>query len=195
MSNFIREESNMRLVKKQGYNLFDIEKFIRENGIESKTPEIILWNEKNVLILEAKQSVPREPKEDVPAELGKQVKNCGYKIVSNLDYNCNKLWEKYTSALIFLRPDVINHFLDKIKSDSKCAIEKQQALRRIKLNKVNKICLLFILKDIPSANIPPLQEILDEKIIIKIREWQPNCQIKVMNEEMAIEYGFVEPHS
>lgn len=195
MSNFIREESNMRLVKKQGYNLFDIEKFICENGIESKTPEIILWNEKNVLILEAKQSVPREPKEAVPAELCKQVEKYRYKLVPQHKHYCDELREKYTSALIFLRPDVINHFLDKIKSDSKCAIEKQQELRRIKLNKVDEICLLFILKGIPTVNIPPLHEDLNKKVLTKIREWQPNCRIIVMNEELAIEYGVVEPHS
>lgn len=183
----------MRLVKKQGYSLFDIETFIRENDIKSKTPEIILWNEKEVLIIEAKQSVPRKAYDSVPSELGEQARKYGYELVSKLDLYCDELREKYTSALVFLRPDVINHFLDKAKGNGGYGIEEQQCIRRINLNKADNVCLLFVLKGIPLDKLPPLQHELDEKIIGKIREWQPNCKIKVMNEELAIKYGFIAP--
>lgn len=185
----------MRLVKKQGYNLFDIETFICENKLKAKTPEIILWNEKELILIEAKQSAPRDVDDSVLAELGKQAEKHGYKLVSKLELYCDALWEKFTTALVFLRPDVINHFLDKAKDDNKCVIENKQCLRRIKLNQAKDICLLFILKGIPTEEIPPLRDKLNMKIAAKMKEWQPNCRIAVMNEELATAYGVVEPLS
>ena len=194
MSDCIREESGILLAKKQGFYLFDIETLVSNhpssNWKKLKVPEFILWNEKEIVIVEAKSSIPKDTQSNLESHIKKHISDCGYKLISKLDSYCEDLREKYTTALIILRPDIIGEFLDDVLLEDIQLIDSPDLLRKSRPNKAKIVRLLWLLKNLPDEMVPVCKDTFNSKILPKLKCWQKNCEIVVMNEKMAVEYGY-----
>lgn len=194
MSVCIREESGILLAKKQGFYLFDIEKLVSNhpssNWKKLKVPEFVLWNEKEIVIVEAKSSIPRDVHKNLEPHIERTISECGYKLISKLDCYCAELREKYTTALIILRPDILGDFLDDIRVDDVQLIDSPDLLRKCRISKVKIVRLLWLLKNLPDEMVPVCKDTFNSKILPKLKGWQKNCEIVVMNEKMAVEQGY-----
>ncbi len=193
MSAFIREESGVRFIKKQGFFLFDTEpllqKFMPSCWRTLKVPEFVLWNEKEILIVEAKSSIPKKQPKKLDSQVEACVNQCGYKLVSRFDNYCAELRDKFVTALTLLRPDIVGRVVDSVSEAGKQCVEVPELLRKCRPIKVDNIRLLLILKDIPDQYIDQISHELRNKILTKIKAWQPNCDIFVLSEKNAIKLG------
>ncbi|MGN0874711.1 MAG: hypothetical protein ACI4OZ_05950 [Akkermansia sp.] len=194
MSEIIRRESEMDLVHPDGYFLLDLEPLVQRHPQKSwrclKVPELMLWNDKNVVVLEAKQSFPRKQRKECPDDWVKQAADCGFVLVPRLELWCEALREKYTTALLLMRPDVMKRFLAaSVDPEPRNA----DGLRNGCLLKTGEVKLVLVVKGVPEEFIRALQDELRPKIEAKLKSWQPNCAFRVLNEVMAARFGFVAP--
>ncbi|MDD6812791.1 MAG: hypothetical protein PUD60_00115 [Akkermansia muciniphila] len=194
MNEIIRRESEMDLVRPDGYFLLDLEPLVQKHPDKFwrrlKVPELMLWNDKSVVVLEAKKSFPRKQKKECPDDLVKRASDCGFVLVPRLDHWCEDLREKYITALLLMRPDVMKRFLAaSVDPDP----EKSDDLRNGCLLKAGIVKLVLLVKGVPEEFIHALQDELRPKIEEKLKSWQPNCAFRVLNEEMAVRSGFVVP--
>lgn len=191
MSRFIRKESDVALIQPDGYYLLDLEPLVQKHPEKAwrhlKVPELVLWNNGRVVVLEVKKSVPRERKEACPADLKERAAACGYDLVSQLDRRCESLREKFSTALLLMRPDVMNRFLGE---STGCEPERMHDLRRGCLLEAEKVKLILLVKGVPEEQLPALQDLLRGRIESKLKSWQPNCAFCVLNERLAIEHGY-----
>ncbi len=82
----IREESGMLFLRREDFNLFDIEPLIRNHPDEHwrklPTPEFVLRNEKEICIIEAKSKTSPNTKER------ESYKKDGFVLVTNYEVYC-----------------------------------------------------------------------------------------------------------
>lgn len=183
----IREESGMLFLRREDFNLFDIEPLIQNHPDEHwrklPTPEFVLWNEKEICIIEAKSSVPR--KTSLNTKERESHNKDGFVLVTNYEDYCARLFSKFTTALIVLRPDVLDLALDCQHTSTKPPVQNVDKLRRMRLRDVPTIRLVLVLKGVPDDVVCHFQEDIRNKLAYSIRPWQPNAVIYAMNEKMT----------
>lgn len=194
----IREESDMLFLQPPGYNLFDIESFSKKTLGKHwgmlPMPEFILWNEDRVQIIEAKKSVPcntRLSKKKLEA-CKETAKEEGLFVCTRYEQYCNELLRKYTIALICLRPDVLGLMLKDPSNVPGEQVQKAAQLKSLKISDVSKVLLILVLKGVPDSVITQFQADLRNNFIRHIHPWQPNADIIVMNDEMAVKKQLIK---
>ncbi len=185
----------MLFLQREDFNLFDIEPLIKNHPDEHwrglPTPEFVLWNEKEICIIEAKSSVPRES--SLSTKERESHKKDGFILVTNYEDYCARLFAKFTTALIVLRPDVLDLALGGQYTSAKPSVQNVDKLRRMRLRDVPTIRLVLVLKGVPDDVASHFQDDIRHKLACSIQPWQPNAVIYAMNERLAAKKQLIQP--
>ncbi len=206
---FIREESGIRLIRKPGLHLLDIEPLFKAlpSHMGLKVPELIHWNEKEVLVIECKRSFPdihkrkKYTKEQVE-EIETRAAEMGYALERE---SFDIIWKFFTAAATLQCNQVaalVNLYKQNLqREDVRRMLEQPDQLAQSHIGERAMLRLILIIN--PEDDKPEKMATFPRAVVEysqlmklwhkqKIKPLYPNSELLVMTHQMALEKHYCE---
>lgn len=188
----------MMFVRVAEHSLLDVEPFLSEHPHEGwramKKPDFIFWSKKDVLVVEAKTTLPRdrscESLSSELADLQKKAKKHHHRLVRDDIFFYSSLIAKFSNALLALKTCKQNSLLDNLPERWKRSVDHLEELKQLHWGETGcKVVFYLIIKDAPDDALPSLKLECSKRILHVLRAWHSRCELFVLNEKEAERQG------
>lgn len=188
----------MMFVRVAEHSLLDVEPFLSEHPHEGwramKRPDFIFWSEKDVLVVEAKTTLPRDracgKKSPELEGLRKTAEKYHHKLIRDDTYFYSSLLAKFSNALLALKTCKQNSLLNDLPDRWKQSIDHLDELKRLHWDETGrKVVFYLIIKEAPDDALPSLKLECSKRILHVLRAWHSRCELFVLNEKEAERQG------
>ncbi len=195
----IREESGMMFVRVAEHSLLDVEPFLSEHSHEGwramQRPDFIFWSKRDVLVIEAKTTLPRDRSCEKPsseiADLQKEARKRHHRLVRDDAFFYSALVAKFSNALLALKTCRQNSLLNNLSGRWKQSVDHLEELKRLHWGERGcKVVFYLVIKDAPDDALPSLKLECSRRILHVLRAWHSRCELFVLNEKEAERQGF-----